>query len=436
MAKDKISPELTGGFKDYLPEEMIPRQRIIDTIKTVFERFGFAPLETPCLEKEEVLTGGDPDFKKNIFRAGIEGGNERLALRFDLTVPLARIIALYPEIKKPFKRFQLGNAWRGEKPQAGRFREFLQFDADIVGSKSPLADAEIVSLICATMSELGIENFVVKINNRKILSGLPAYIGFDETKLPSVLRTIDKIERQGWEKAEIELAELEIGLNKEQIAAIKIFIDTKTLDEAEKLMSQSPVAIEGINELKQIASYLKSMKVPDDKWKIDFSVARGLGYYTGPVFETILTDLPIIGSVFSGGRYDNLVERFGQNQISATGASVGVDRLFVAMKELGLIKETQTISKVMVLNFDENCRDEALAIVSQLRDAGVASEIYLGGEQGLKEQLGYASSRQIPFVVIIGEEEKKNKTAKIKIMSSGEQIEIPQPEIASKIKSL
>ena len=247
------------------------------------------------------------------------------------------------------------------------------------------------------MVELNIENFVVKINNRKILSGLPNYIGFNETKLAAVLRTIDKIERQGWEKVGIELAEPEIGLNKEQIESVKKFINTGTLDEVEKLLAKSPIALEGMNELRQITSCLESMKVPNDKWKIDFSVARGLGYYTGPVFETILTDFPIIGSVFSGGRYDNLVERFSQTSISATGASVGVDRLFVAMKELGLIKEAQTISKVMVLNFDESAEDDCLKAVTEIRKAGIPAEIYFGSESNMKGQLIYAIKKEIPI---------------------------------------
>src|SRR3989344_3661065 len=189
-----INPELAGGFRDYLPEDMIPRQRMFDTIRGVFERFGFVPLDTPGLEKEEILTGGDPNFRMQIFRAGLRAGEEGLALRFDLTVPLARVISAYGDkLEKPFKRYQIGKVWRGEKPQAGRFREFVQFDADIVGSNKTSADAEIVSLIFETLRKLGLERFVIRVNNRKILNGLADFVGFESSKIPGVLRLIDKL---------------------------------------------------------------------------------------------------------------------------------------------------------------------------------------------------------------------------------------------------
>src|SRR3989344_3373173 len=346
-----INPELAGGFRDYLPEDMIPRQKMFDTIRDVFERFGFVPLDTPGLEKEEILTGGDPNFRMQIFRAGLRAGDEGLALRFDLTVPLARVVSAYGEkLEKPFKRYQIGKVWRGEKPQAGRFREFVQFDA------------EIVALIYETLTALGLSRFVIKVNNRKILNGLPSLVGFELTSNAEVLRIIDKLDKIGWDGVKVELAE-KLNLSDSQTDKLKQFIDIRsdsqeeTLARLAELGADSPNIVEGSNELKEIISHIRSLGIPDRMWRIDLSVARGLGYYTGPVFETTLTDIPEIGSVFSGGRFDDLVARFGERSVPATGASVGVDRLFAAMDKLGLVKKEKTVAQVLVLNFDSQAED-------------------------------------------------------------------------------
>src|SRR3989344_2317244 len=405
-----INPELAGGFRDYLPEDMIPRQRMFDTIRGVFERFGFIPLDTPALEKEEILTGGE----------------EKLALRFDLTVPLARVIAQYPnEIKKPFKRYQVGPVWRAEKPQAGRFREFTQFDADIVGSASMMADAEIISVMYETMTALGISNFLIKVNNRKILNGLAEYAGFSSEKNVTVLRMIDKLDKQGWDEVQKEL--IDCGLELIEAEAIKKFVSIKNsnteeiLGLVESLMKKSATALEGIAELREILNYTQALGVPDDSWEIDLSVARGLGYYTGAVFETILQDLPSFGSVFSGGRYDGLVEKFSPNSVPATGASVGVDRLFVALKELKLVRPIKTVAQVIILNFDKTCEVTCLKTANVLRKAQVSTEIYLGQETTLKGQLAYAVRNEAPVVIIIGSIELQKGFAQIKDMRARKQ---------------
>ncbi|KKR37255.1 MAG: Histidyl-tRNA synthetase [Candidatus Yanofskybacteria bacterium GW2011_GWF1_44_227] len=445
MTTDKqatIDPQLASGFKDYLPEDMIPRQKMFDSIRTVFERWGFVPLDTPGLEREEIITGGDPNFKMNIFRVRLNEGDDKYALRFDLTVPLARVVAAYPDIKKPFKRYQTGKVWRGERPQAGRYREFVQFDADTVGSASMLADAEIVAIMCETMPALGIENFLVRVNNRKILNGLAQYAGFDMNKISAVLRAIDKLDKQGWDKVSVELAGEKIGLNQDQIAAIKKFIDLKvegqieTLNAVQELMVNSPIAMQGISELREIAGYLNAMAVPTDKWKIDLSVARGLGYYTGPVFETVLTDLLEIGSVFSGGRYDGLVQKFSTASVPATGASVGVDRLFAAMTKLGLITQSRTVSDVIVLNFDKSVQDLCLATAAIVRSSGIKTEIFIDGDKKMRDQLGYVSDKGIPLVVIIGPEEVSKNVVQLKDMRSGKQEEIPLDSLVERIKEL
>ena len=446
-----IEPQLASGFRDYLPKDMIPRQKMFDTIRQTFERFGFVPLDTPGIEREEILTGGDPEFKKQIFRTSVGlTGESDLALRFDLTVPLARVVAAYPnDLARPFKRYQTGKVWRGERPQSGRFREFVQFDADIVGSKSTMADAEIVSLMYETMTALGFKNFLVRVNNRKVLNGLAAYAGFSDEKNAAVLRAIDKLDKIQWEGVREELLRAPgdandpgVGLTEAQADAIKKFIDIRggsskeTLDAVAELMKNSPVAEEGIRELREILASVESLGVPEKNWIIDLSIARGLGYYTGPVFETILTDLPSIGSVFSGGRYDDLVSRFGSANVPATGASVGVDRLFAAMEKLNIVPTETTVTKVMILNFEEDCRGLVVAGGVELRRAGIPTEIYLGQEMTLKAQLSFAVKQDIPFVVIIGGEEKQKGTAVVKDLRKREQTDVPIGDLEKTLKDL
>jgi histidyl-tRNA synthetase len=451
MEDNVIEPKLASGFRDYLPKDMTPRQKMFDTIRQTFERFGFVPLDTPGIEREEILTGGDPEFKKQIFRTSVGAtGESALALRFDLTVPLARAVAAYPnDLPRPFKRYQTGKVWRGERPQAGRFREFVQFDADIVGSKSTMADAEIVSLMYETMTALGFVKFLVRVNNRKVLNGLAAYAGFSEEKNTAVLRAIDKLDKVAWEGVREELLrepgdrnDPGVGLTDAQADAIKRFIDIRggspkeTLDAVGDLMANSPMAEEGIRELREIMSSVEALGVPADKWTVDLSVARGLGYYTGPVFETILTDLPSIGSVFSGGRYDDLVARFGSVTVPATGASVGVDRLFAAMEKLGIVPVQATVTKVMILNFEEECRGLVEQAASKLRRAGIPTEIYLGQETSLRAQLTNALKQNIPFVVIIGGEEKKAGTAVVKDLRKRKQSVVPFAGIVDALAAL
>jgi len=448
----KIVPQLAAGFRDYLPEDMIPRQQMFDTIRKVFERFGFVPLSTPALELETILTGGDPNFKMNIFKTNIQVGWDVLALRFDLTVPLARVIAQYQnEIKKPFKRYQVGPVWRAEKPQAGRFREFIQFDADIVGSSSMMADAEIIALMYAVMTALGVENFRIRVNDRKILNGLAEYAGYPSEKNVDVLRIIDKLDKQGWDAVRKELINTAIlkgenrggpGLSSEQADAIKRFLDLRgntqeeALSEVSKLMENSASAKEGIKELSEILMNVRALGVPDDVWMFDLSVARGLGYYTGPVFETMLLDLPEFGSVLSGGRYDELVKKLCGVAAPATGASVGVDRLFAALEKLGKLKKEKTVTQIMVLNFDAKAEKYVQEIATTLRDANIPTEVYLGNESKLRDQLGFAATSEIPVVIIAGGDEAQKGIAQVKNMKEGEQETVDKSEIIAKVKAV
>lgn len=448
--REIIKPELGGGLRDYLPEDMIPRARMFDIIREVFERFGYLPLDTPIIEKKVILTGGDPSFSMNIFEIKERDGDSDLALRFDLTVPLARVVSAYPQdVRKPFKRYQVGKVCRGEKPQAGRFREFAQFDADVVGSSSMMADAEIIALMSGVLNALGFKNFLIRVNDRKILNGLATFAGFPEEKKAAVLRAVDKLDRDGWESVKTELTrqpenqwdESATALSEEQAAAIKRFLDLRvlgqeeTLKAVENLMKDSPLAMEGASELREIIQHVRALGVPDDKWTIDLSVARGLGYYTGPVFEAILTDLPQIGSVFSGGRYDDLVSRFSANIIPATGASVGVDRIFAAMEQLGVVEKQKSTAKVMILNFDPDCSLWLEEIATVLRNAGIATDLYLGQEDTLKGQLVYALNQEVPLVIIAGSEEKARGVVQLKDVKARTQSEVGVGDLVQTVKS-
>ncbi len=455
---DRIDPSLASGFRDYLPKDMIPRQRMFDIIRASFERFGFVPLGTPAIESEAALTGNDPNFKMSIFRTRLKEDDGKMALRFDLTVPLARVIAQYPnDIEKPFKRYQVGPVWRGEKAQAGRFREFVQFDADIVGAASMMADAEIVALMYETLTALGITNFLIRVNNRKVLNGLAEYAGFPAKQNANVLRAIDKLERDGWEgngeggpgvKQDLMRQPVNIydesaaALTEVQAEAIRRFIELRsstpreTLAAVASLMGNSPIGMTGVRELQEITDNLDALGIPPEKWTIDLSVARGLGYYTGPVFETTLLDLPSIGSVFSGGRYDDLVERFGIDPVPATGASIGVDRLFAALEQLKLVKQEPTIAKVLILNFDSASAGACQQVATTLRRGGIPTSIYIGREINIKGQLAYALHQEVPVVLMIGSSEREKGVVRIKDMKARMQVDIPTGQILDNVRQI
>ncbi len=435
----KLKPQLSSGFKDYLPEEERKRNKMLDTIKRNFELFGFVPLDTPGIEEERMLTGGDPEFKKQIFKIKESDKSESLALRFDLTVPLARVVSMYPnEITFPFKRYQVGKVWRGERAQAGRFREFLQFDADIVGSGSLLADAEIVALMNQVMVSLGFQNFLVKINNRKVLGGLPKYAGFPKGKLDAVLRAADKWDKVGARGVLGELTSKTAALSKEEARRVMDFFSIKASSNRELLKSARTLmstddAEAGFAEMEALIDHLASLGVPEDKWTFDFATVRGLAYYTGFVFETILTDLPEVGSVFSGGRYDNLIEHLGGGKLPAVGVSVGVDRMLYAMEKLEVSFGGGGNVRTIVLHFDEGAVALAARAVYELRKNGIPSEIYLGREKTLKGQLAFAVKNNYAVAVLVGDREASTGTATIKDLKSYQQTEVAIERLASSV---
>lgn len=445
----RIKPRSPGGFQDYLPGIAIIRQEIIVKIKRIYERFGFLPLETHAIEFREVLDGNDPDFKMEILRlkGEQEGSENELALRFDLTVPLARIISAYPDqIVRPFKRYQIGQVWRGEKPQAGRFREFVQFDVDIVGSASMIADAEIVAIIYYAFRELDLDDFQIKINNRKILDALSSYAGFSSGLSKRVFRTLDKMNKIGKEGVVNELMQQPneefpdaLGFLPETTQKILSFLEIQgtndeIISQGKAILKGIPVGEEGLKELEEILRYVRIMEVPDEFVCVDLSIARGLEYYTGPVFETYLTDLLAIGSICSGGRYDGLVNRFSDQNLPATGTSIGVDRLIAALEELGKIKKRPSLVKVLVTRFDPSLEEEYLKITTMLRNSGINTEYYLGSEKTLKAQLGYAAKQEIPIVLIIGSDELEKGVITVRNMCVRMQTSVLESDLVKTIK--
>jgi len=446
----RIKPELLGGFKDYLPNVMIFRQDVFDTIRRTFESFGFLPLETPGLERSSVLGTDKDEFRMEVYRFNDNqnGTGQDVTLRFDLTVPLSRVVAANPELLKPFKRYQRGSVWRKESPQAGRFREFTQFDADIVGSDSILSDTEIIELMYRTLTNLGIADFEIRFNNRKILNGLPEAVGFDSAKAGNVFRILDKLDKIGLEEVLRELQkepdnqfdETATALDIESAKKIREFLslsgrNRELLAKAEDFFRGVSVAEEGIRECEKIMENLVGLDIPEDNWKFDLSVARGLGYYTGPVFETTLTELPEIGSVFSGGRYDDLVARYTGEKIPAVGASVGVDRLIAALEKLGKIGKKKSTAKVIISALSENLSLKALQLADWLRSIGVNTEIYLGSGL-LKEQIVYAAKREIPFLIILGEDEVKAGKVKLKDMNARKEFLLTERELLDRLSAI
>jgi len=427
----KITPKLLKGFRDYLPADLIVRQQMMDKVRGVFESFGFSPLETPALEYQETLIGKygeETDKQLYLFK---DQGDRDIGLIFDLTIPLARVIAMYPELSKPFKRYQIQRVWRAEKPQAGRYREFYQCDVDIIGSDSMMADTEIILIDIATLTALGVKDFTVKINNRKILNDFLGSIKIAEKDVSNVLRAIDKRDKIG----EKEMRE-QLDVKKEQADKIIDFINIfgsndEILDKVGVIISES----EGLKELKTVINNLKASGVEEKYYQIDLAMVRGADYYTGTVFETFLNQLPKIGSDMSGGRYDKLISMFLGEEIPAVGISLGIDRLLAGLKELKLVTTKESLSEVLITVFDQKDIGEYLKIASELRKEGIKTELYSQADN-LKKQIKYADKQSIPLVLIAGEDELKENKVAIKNMKTGKQVEIKRGELIEKVKSL
>ena len=435
---EKVEPRTLPGFMELMPNEQILMNQMREKIQKSYEKFGFLPLDTPIIEMAEVLlakAGGETE--KQIYR--FQKGENDLALRFDLTVPLAKYIAQYGnEISFPFRRYQIGKVYRGEKPQKGRFREFYQCDIDIIGDGelNIINDAEIPSVIYETIKELGFDKFTICINNRKILNGLYEFLNLKEQSV-EIMRIIDKIEKIGKDNVIKELKNLNI-----QEEAIKTILDFISIEGTtdEKLKSLQTLRIEnelwneGVTELTEVVKNIRLFGVPDENFKVDFTIARGLDYYTGTVYETFLNEYRSLGSVCSGGRYDNLAEFYTDRKLPGVGVSIGLTRLFYKLNEMNLMKvDKKSISDVLVISMLPDI-SESIKVATELRKAGINTEVYLNDKK-VKAKFKYANKLNIPYVAIIGEEELQNQKVTIKDMESGEQEMLTLEEAIQKIKS-
>lgn len=463
MPSAKIKPEKPGGFIDFLPADYLARKKILETIEKVFFSFGFDPVETPMIEFTKILAGESSDTGKNIFHVAGSETDESLSLRFDQTIPFARLLASNPYnakkrkgIRLPWRRMVVGPVFRKETPQSGRYRQFYQFDADIAGTTSMIADAEILAMMYRTFKALNIEKFVIKLNNRKILNGLQELVRATSRKFVSaekitneMMRILDKLDKVGREAVNILLQEAPADefdpkphLSLQNIEKINQFLlidgdNRQKIAQCANLFAGINSALEGLNELEKILTYLQTMNIPEEYVSIDFSIARGLDYYTGPVMETNLLDAPGFGSVFSGGRYNDLVSRFTGQELPAVGASVGVDRLFAALDHLGLInRDKTTVTDILILRLAQDQETIYLKMLDRLRKIGLNAEISLLDDTTFKRQFNYALNRNPEYIIICGGDEFENKTVKVKNLKTREQVEISQTELINYFKEI
>ncbi len=436
---ERITPRLPRGMRDILPEKMILRNYVMDTIRTVFEQFGFEPLHTPAVELAETLMGKyGPDAERLIYDVRQRQGHEDLALRYDLSVPLSRVVAMNPDLLLPFKRYQIAPVWRAERPQKGRYREFYQCDADIVGSASMLADAEIIAVIYTVLERLGFRRYTTRINNRKVLTGIGIYSGVEGEALGQLYRSIDKLDRIGMDgvRDELRAGGIAEDVVARMVDLLQIRGSTSTIiPEMAQRLAGIPIAEEGLAELRDLVSYLGAMGVPETAYQIDFAMVRGLDYYTGPIYETVVEE-PKIGSITGGGRYDRLIEMFSERGYPATGTTIGIERIIDVMDELGMFPQSlrRTLVEVLVLQFDPALLAQTLQLARDLREQGLRVEVYFEPDS-VKKQFRYASRKGIPFAAILGPDEAAQGQVTIKNLDLGEQRTVPQSEAAQAIRT-
>lgn len=436
---NRVAPRLPRGMRDILPEKMILRDYVMNTIRAVFEQFGFEPLHTPAVELAETLMGKyGPDAERLIYDVRQRQGREELALRYDLSVPLSRVVAMNPDLPLPFKRYQIAPVWRAERPQKGRYREFYQCDADIVGSASMLADAEIIAVIYTVLERLGFRRYTTRINNRKVLTGIGIYAGVQGEALGQLYRSIDKLDRIGMDGVRRELSEA--GIGEDVIARMMDLLQVRgagatAIAEMSQCLGEIESAAEGLAELRDLVSYLGAMGVPESAYQIDFSMVRGLDYYTGPIYETVVEE-PKIGSITGGGRYDHLIEVFSEKGYPATGTTIGIERIIDVMDELQMFPQSlrRTLVEVLVLQFDPTLLAQTLQLARDLREEGLRVEVYFEPDS-VKKQLRYAGRKGIPFAAILGPDEVAQGQVTVKNLDLGEQRTVPRAEAARLIRN-
>ena len=436
----KMTPRTLSGFMELLPQPQQQMERMMQILRETYSLYGFTPLDTPIIEASEVLLAkGGGETEKQIYR--FQKGDADLALRFDLTVPLAKYVALHGgELSFPFRRYQIGKVYRGERAQRGRFREFYQADIDVIGDgKLDITnEAEIPSIIYQTFTRLGLKRFQIRVNNRKILNGFYAMLGLTEQS-GAIMRTVDKLDKIGPDKVR-ELLLSDCGLREDQAAEILKFIaitgsNAEVLAALEGYMGRHELFDTGLSELKTVVKYLADFGVPEENFAVDLTIARGLDYYTGTVYETTLLDHPEIGSVCSGGRYDNLAEYYTDRQLPGVGISIGLTRLFYVLGEQRMLNPDLPTAPadVLVLPMTEDLAP-AISLSTRLRGAGVRTQLYTE-QKKFKAKMNYADKIGVPYVIFLGDDEIAAGVVACKDMKTGEQTKLPFAETLDLIRS-
>ena len=435
-----LKPRTLSGFMELLPAPQVQMERMMEILRKTYSLYGFTPLDTPIIESSEVLLAkGGGETEKQIYR--FQKGDSDLSLRFDLTVPLAKYVAIhYGELSFPFRRYQIGKVYRGERAQRGRFREFYQADIDIIGDGKLdiLNEAEIPAIIYKTFSTLGLRRFQIRVNNRKILNGFYAMQGLSE-QAGDIMRTVDKLDKIGAEKVGVLLTE-DCGLSAEQAAEILKFIaitgtNAEVLAALEGYRGRNEVFDAGLDELTAVTKYLAAFGVPEENFAVDLTIARGLDYYTGTVYETTMLDHPEIGSICSGGRYDNLAEYYIDKQLPGVGISIGLTRLFYVLGEQGMLNNALNTAPadVLVLPMTQDL-GPAIAAATALREQGIRTQIY-GEQKKFKAKMSYADKLGIPYVIFLGEDEIAADKCSVKTLATGEQVTLTVGEAAAMIRA-
>ena len=436
----KMTPRTLSGFMELLPAPQQQMEKIMEILRTTYARYGFTPLDTPVIESSEVLLAkGGGETEKQIYR--FSKGDADLSLRFDLTVPLAKYVALhYNDLAFPFRRYQIGKVYRGERAQRGRFREFYQADIDIIGDGKLdiVNEAEIPSIICQTFTALGLKRFQIRVNNRKILNGFYAMQELS-SKSGDIMRTVDKLDKIGPEKVRTLLID-EIALTEAQADEILKFIaitgtNAEVLSALQGYAGRNEIFDEGLSELNTVVKYLSAFGVPEANFAVDLTIARGLDYYTGTVYETTLLDYPEIGSVCSGGRYDNLAEYYTDRQLPGVGISIGLTRLFYVLGEQGLLNPALPTAPadVLILPMTDDLAP-AISLATDLRSAGIRTQLYTE-QKKFKAKMNYANNLGIPYVVFLGEDEIAQGVVACKDMVTGEQTKLGFAETLQRIRA-
>ena len=435
----EMTPRTLSGFMELLPKPQQQMERMMDILRRTYSLYGFTPLDTPVIEAAEVLLAkGGGETEKQIYR--FNKGDADLALRFDLTVPLAKYVALhYNDLSFPFRRYQIGKVYRGERAQRGRFREFYQADIDIIGDgKLDITnEAEIPAIIYQTFTSLGLKRFQIRVNNRKILNGFYAMLGLTEQS-GDIMRTVDKLDKIGAEKVRTLLVD-ECGVSAESADEILKFIaitggNEQVLAALESYRGRNEVFDEGLDQLNTVVKYLSAFGVPAENFAVDLTIARGLDYYTGTVYETTLLDHPEIGSVCSGGRYDNLAEYYTDKQLPGVGISIGLTRLFYVLGEQGMLNPGLPTAPADVLILPMTAElAPAVTLATRLRAAGVRTQLYTE-QKKFKAKMSYADKLGVPYVVFLGDDEIAGNVVACKDMASGQQTTLPFDETLSLIR--